>query len=116
MTEFFDDTGDYVHDTADDGGGGLASLSEIDDNILSSFESIGTVYTTVGDIPATATVRPAGKFTQADSARAYLEQGGLVAVDTDGVTVIPMSFVYFLQEFDDILQEDTYTVYIDTET
>lgn len=101
---------------ADDGGGNLASESEIIDNISLSFEDMGTVFTSAGSIPVTATVRAAGSFTEAHSAMEYLESGGLIATEGSGSDVIPIGFVYFLEEFDEILQENLFTIYIDEDT
>ncbi len=102
---------EYRHRMSDDGGGGLEDVPGTEANIETSFLDLGTLYTSPASIPSTATVRPAGTFTDARDAREYLEIGGLVG--GSGGSVIPLGFVYFLQEFDEYLWENTYTVYID---
>lgn len=105
----------YYNRMSDDGAGGLASESEIQQNIIDSFSDLGTVYTSPESVPSTATERPAGTFSDASDAMRYLERGGLVAVDDSG-NVAPMGFVYFLQNYDEIYDEYEFTVYIDEDT
>ncbi len=105
----------YIRRMSDDGVGGLASPAVIEAAIADSFDDIANVVTDVGDLPSTATIRPAGSFTDAESARQYLETGGLLTSDGAGNTE-PLSFVWVLEEFDDILNQTVWTVYIDQET
>lgn len=115
MTDPFETKAEYVRRMADEGGL-LASQAEVEANILESFEQMGTVFTSSGSIPSTASVRIAGTFTDANDCYRYLEQGGLVAAENDGVDVIPIGFVYLLEKYDEILMEMTYSVYIDEDT
>jgi len=100
---------------SDDGGGGLASPSEVEQAIAASMANIGIVITSELDIPPEATVRPSGVFTDEVDARIYLEEGGLVVTDDLGNNS-PIGFVYLLEQFDEILWEMTWTVYVDENT
>lgn len=105
---------EYARRMADDGGGGLASQAQVEANIEASFSDVANVLTDPGDVPASASVRPAGRFGTADDLKEYLELGGLVA--SDGVNTVPMGFVYVLQEYDEIYEQDMYIVYIDEDS
>ncbi|MEE8599433.1 MAG: hypothetical protein V3S69_08035 [Dehalococcoidales bacterium] len=100
---------------SDDGLGGLASLTEVEQAISDSFDELGNVATTVGDIPSTASIRPSGSFTDAESCKEYLDRGGLLVVDSSE-NVEPIGFVWLLMEFDLVLEEYVWTVYIDDDT
>lgn len=106
---------DYLNRMSDDGGGGLATPSEIQANIAASFADLGSVYTSAASIPTTATERGAGRFSDASDAVRYLEKGGLVSLDNSG-NVAPIGFVYFLEEYDEIYDEYYYIVYIDEDS
>jgi len=112
-TDHYEKSPEYLHRMADDGSGGLDTVENIDNHIKSSFEDMGTVYTDEASIPSTASIRLAGTFAGADNARSYLEYGGLIVTEDAGATVVPIGFVYFLREFDEITQEYLYRVYID---
>jgi len=112
-TDHYEKSPEYLHRMADDGMGGLDTVENIDARIASSFEDMGTVYTSEGSIPSTASIRLAGTFAGADNARSYLEYGGLIVTEDAGATVVPIGFVYFLREFDEVTQEYLYRVYID---
>lgn len=96
---------------ADDGMGQVDSEANIAANIASEFGTLGTVVTDESSLPMDASFRPAGRFTDAHDAETYLESGGLVLRDAFGNT-IPFPWVYWLRVFDEILEEDTYQVYI----
>lgn len=100
---------------ADDGFGGLASEEEIQDNITSSLDDIVNVVTDSGDLPVTTTIRPNGFFTDANDLKEYLQNGGLLATNESG-DAEPLSFVWVVWEFDDVLQQDVALVYIDSDT
>lgn len=114
-TPFFESKSEYAQRMADDGAGGLATPSEIADNISDSFEDIAQLVTDIGDLPVTTTIRPNGTFSDAHSCYEYLIEGGLVVTDGSDNTQ-PIGFVWVVKEFDDFLHEDVYTVYIDDET
>lgn len=114
-TPDFESKAEYIRRMADDGLGGLASQPEVETNISASFDQLGTVVSSASLVPGTATIRPAGSFTDADSLQVYLEDGGLVVTDGAG-NVEPIGFVWIVEEFDDILYEMTYQVYIDEDT
>lgn len=115
MTDPFETKAEYIVRMADEGGG-LATQAQVEEHVASSFENLGTVYDDPADIPSTATIRAAGLFTDANDAYRYLEQGGLVATESGGTAVIPIGFVYLLKGYDEVLMEDTWTVYIDEDT
>lgn len=112
-TDHYEKSPEYLHRMADDGLGGLDTVENIDARIHTSFSDMGTVYTSEGSIPETASIRLAGTFAGADNARSYLEYGGLIVTEDAGATVVPIGFVYFLREFDEVTQEYLYRVYID---
>lgn len=105
----------YIRRMSDDGLGGLATPSEIADNISASIDDVAISVADVASLPSTATIRPAGTFTDAYDLRLYLERGGLSVVDEFGNTA-PIGFVYVVESLDPILNEITWQVYIDTET
>lgn len=111
-----EDRPDYTHRMADDGGGGLDTPANIQDHIDLSFEDLATIFTDPASIPTSASVRPAGSFTDAHDAMTYLETGGLVATENSGANTIPIGFVYMLKEFDEVLEDWLFTVYIDEDT
>ncbi len=115
MTDPFETKTEYIVRMADEGGG-LATQEEVEEHVASSFEQLGTIYVDPENIPSSATIRPAGVFTDANDAYRYLEQGGLIVTENDGADVIPIGFVYLLKEYDAVLMEMTWTVYIDEET
>jgi len=100
---------------ADDGTGNLASQSLVDSNIDASFAELATVVTDPDDLPVTTSIRPNGTFTDAESCQQYLETGGLIVTD-DAENVEPIGFVWLFKEWDDILEQYVWTVYIDSET
>ncbi len=114
-TPFFESREEYAQRMADDGMGGLATPSEIADNISDAFEDIATMVTDVGDLPSTTSIRTNGSFTDAHACYQYLLDGGLVVTDGAGNTQA-IGFVWVVKEFDEILWEMVYTVYIDDET
>ncbi len=114
-TEWDETKPEYIRRMADDGLGGLASLPAIEGSVSDSFDELGNVVSDPGDLPGTATVRPSGSFSDAESAKEYLDRGGLLVVDSAG-NVEPIGFVWFLTEFDEVLQMDIWTVYIDEDT
>lgn len=114
-TPDFESKAEYIRRMADDGLGDLASQSEVEANISASFAQLGTVVSDESLVPVSATIRPAGSFTDADSLHRYLEDGGLVVTDGAG-NVEPIGFVWIVESFDDILFEITYQVYIDEDT
>lgn len=113
--EWYESKAEYIRRMADDGLGGLASLPDVEQAISDSFEELGEVVAIPGDLPGTATIRPSGSFSDAEDAREYLDRGGLLAVDAAG-NVEPIGFVWFLMEFDEVLQQVIWTVYIDEDT
>lgn len=100
---------------ADDGTGQVADDATIQSHIDDAFGTLGMVVADVGDIPDSASLRPAGRFTDAHDAEEYLERGGLVLRDENGDT-FPFPWVYFFRYFDDVLQEDVYEVWLDDDT
>lgn len=106
---------EWIGRAADDGTGQVASDAQIQANIRAEFETLGTVFDNEGDIPFTASLRAAGRFTDPHDAADYLELGGLVIRDENGDTV-PIGWVYFNHYFDEVLEEDVYEVYIDEDT
>lgn len=114
-TEWHETKPEYTQRMSDDGLGGLASLTEVEQAIADSFDELGNVATLIGDIPSTASIRPAGSFSDGESAKEYLDRGGLLVVDNMG-NVEPIGFVWFLQEFDLVLEQYVWTVYIDDDT
>ncbi len=106
---------EYIRRMANDGGGGLATPSEILDNVDASFAELATVVTDPENLPETSTIRPAGSFTDANSLHQYLENGGLVVTDAAG-DASPIGFVWLLKVYDDILNEFIWQVYIDENT
>ncbi len=114
-TDWWENKPEYTRRMSDDGAGDLASLPQVESAISGSFDELGQVVTDTGDLPGTATVRPSGSFSDAESAKEYLDRGGLLVVDSDG-DVEPIGFVWFLKEFDEVLQQDVWTVYIDEDT
>lgn len=114
-TQWHEPKPEYTRRMADDGEGGLAPLPEVVQAIADSFTELGQVVTDVEDLPLTATIRPAGAFSDAESAKEYLDRGGLLVVD-DEKNVEPIGFVWFLQEWDPVLEQYVWTVYIDENT
>lgn len=114
-TPDFESKAEYIRRMADDGLGGLDTLPGVKANISTSFEDLATVVTLSGDLPVTTTIRPNGSFSDAASLHEYLETGGLVVTDGGGFTE-PIGFVWLLKEFDDILEQYVWTVYIDENT
>jgi len=114
-TDWQENKPEYVRRMSDDGGGGLASLPEVEDNLVASFEEVVLVVDDPADLPATASIRPAGSFSDAESLKEYLDSGGLLVVDASGNTE-PIGFVWCLMMFDEVLQQDVWQVYIDDNT
>lgn len=114
-TPSFETRPEYIRRMADDGVGGLATPSEIEDNVDASFDNLATVVTDVESLPETTTIRPSGAFSDAQSLFEYLHAGGLVVTDESG-NVAPIGFVWLVQYFDDILQQEVWQVYIDEDT
>ncbi len=114
-TEWHENKPEYTRRMSDDGLGGLATPTEVEQAIIDSFDELGQVVTIPGDLPGTTTIRPSGSFSDAESAKEYLDRGGLLVVDDAG-NVEPIGFVYFLMEFDEVLQEYIWTVWIDEDT
>ncbi len=114
-TPSFETSPEYIRRMADDGAGNLADLPTVEGNLSASFDDLGTVVTSPASLPVTTSIRPNGVFANADDMREYLDSGGLIAYDTD-TTSIPFSWVYILEEFDELLQEPLWTVYIDSNT
>lgn len=106
---------EHIGRMADDGTGQVAPDSEIQANIAADFATLGTVFGDVNDIPDTASFRAAGRFTDPHAAAEYLELGGLVIRDDQG-NLQPIGFVYFLQYYDEILEDWVYEVWIDEDT
>lgn len=100
---------------ADDGAGGLADPSAVAANVSASFEDLATVVTDIGDLPTSTTIRMSGVFSDASDLHEYLEAGGLIATDEDGYAE-PLGFVWLLQHYDDILEQEMWTVWIDQDT
>lgn len=114
-TEWHETKPEYIRRIADDGTGGLADLPEVQQAISDSFDELGQVVDIVGDLPGTATIRPSGSFSDAEDAKEYLDRGGLLAVDSSG-NVEPIGFVWLLREYDEVLEQIIWTVYIDEDT
>ncbi len=114
-TEWDETRPEYTRRMSDDGLGGLASLPDVEQAISDSFDELGQVVTTTGDLPGTTTVRPSGSFSDAEDAKEYLDRGGLLVVDDAG-NVEPIGFVWLLKEFDEVLQQYIWTVWIDEDT
>lgn len=114
-TDWLENKPEYVRRMADDGGGGLADLPEVEANLAASFEELALVVDDPADLPATTTIRPAGSFSDADSLKEYLDKGGLLVVDSSGNTE-PIGFVWLLQMYDEVLEQDVWQVYIDEDT
>ncbi len=114
-TDWHETKPEYVRRMSDDGVGDLATPAQVEAAILASFTELGEIATIPGDLPGTTTIRPSGSFSDAESAKEYLDRGGLLVVDDSG-NVEPIGFVWFLQEFDDVLQQVVWTVYIDEDT
>lgn len=100
---------------ADDGFGGLATEEEIQDNITSSLADIANVVDDPEDLPSETSIRPNGFFTDANDLKEYLQNGGLLATDELG-DAEPLSFVWIVWSFDDVLQSDVAQVYIQKDT
>lgn len=105
-------TPEHINRMADDGAGNLEPPSAIETALEAEFAELGTVLTTSDDVPVSASVRPAGAFTDSQDALGYLERGGLAVVTETGEH-LPTSWVYFVREWDEILFEYVYQVYID---
>ncbi len=114
-TEWHENKPEYTRRMSDDGLGGLADLTEVEQAISDSFDELGNVGLVIGDIPSTASIRPSGSFSDAESAKEYLDRGGLLVVDSAG-NVEPIGFVWFLSEYDEVLEQQIWTVYIDDDT
>ncbi len=105
-------TPEHINRMADDGAGNLRSASAIETAMEAEFAELGNVVTSPAGIPADASIRPAGAFTDAQDALGYLERGGLVTVSDAGDN-IPVGFVYFHQVWDEVLYEWVYQIWID---
>lgn len=114
-TDSFETSAEYMRRMADDGSGNLADLPTVEASLSASFGDLGTVVTDEAFLPGTTSIRPNGVFTNADDLREYLDQGGLIAYGSDGKS-IPFSWVYILEQFDDVLQENVWQVHIDSDT
>lgn len=114
-TEWHEPRPEYTRRMSDDGLGGLAPLSQVEQQIADSFTELGQVVTDTEDLPVSATIRPSGAFSDAESAKEYLDRGGLLVVDEEGNTE-PIGFVWFLQEWDEALEQYVWMVYIDEDT
>jgi len=106
---------EHIGRMADDGTGQVADDATIQAHIREAFETLGAVFDDPNEIPFTASLRAAGRFTDAHDAEEYLERGGLVIRDENGDTV-PIGWVYFNHYFDEVLEEEVYEVYIDEDT
>ncbi len=106
---------EYMRRMADGGLGTLASQAQVDTNIDASFNDIVIVVDDPGDLPTSTTIRPNGSFSDAASMHEYLETGGLVVTD-NLLNAEPIGFVWALKEFDEILEQLIWTVYIDQDT
>lgn len=114
-TPDFESKAEYIRRMADDGTGDLADLPEVEANVDASFADLGNVVASEAELPSSATIRPNGSFSDAASLHVYLESGGLVVTDGAG-NAEPIGFVWLVKEFDDILFEYLWQVYIDQET
>jgi len=114
-TPIHEDRPDYVHRMADDGSGGLDTPAAIKSALSTEAANLGNVVTTVGALPGTAEIRPAGIFSDPMDVKEYLERGGLLVDDGLGNTA-PQSFVWLLEFYDDVLQTTVWQVYVDTDT
>jgi hypothetical protein len=114
-TPDFESKAEYIRRMADDGTGALEDVPGIEANISASVEDVAQVVTDVADLPNTTTIRLNGTFSDASDLHEYLEAGGLVVTDGSGNTE-PIGFVWVLEEFDDILYQTMYQVYIDEDT
>ena len=101
---------EYIRRMADDGAGGVASPEDIDIALGVEFAKFGQVTENIGDLPTDAHIRARGLFTDPDDMREYLERGGLVS--TSGGEYQPLSWVWILKSYSDLLQEYTYQVFI----
>lgn len=106
---------EYIRRMADDGSGNLASQAQVDSNVDASFAELAQVVTDTGDLPVTTSIRPNGSFSDAESLHQYLETGGLIVTDVAG-DAEPIGFVWLLKEWDPILLQYMWTVYIDSQT
>lgn len=111
----FDDYDDYQRSLWDDGAGGLVDNATFQSRVHDDFGQMGTIYNDPSDVPITATVREAGRFSNPFDAMEYLNSGGLSATDDTG-DLVPIGFVYLVEEYDDLLQAETFIVYIDEDT
>lgn len=114
MPTQFDNFQDWVT-----GGGGegdpALSTGDIEINMDDDIAMLGTVHTSLDNMPATASARPNGTFYDYDDLKRYLEDGGLVIVD-DVEGIIPNPIVHIYKYFNDDYQQIEYEVYIDDQT
>lgn len=101
---------EYIRRIADDGAGGLATSGEIEIALDVEYAKFGQVTENIGDLPTDAHIRARGLFTDPQDMREYLERGGLVS--TSGGEYQPLSWVWILKSYSDLLQEYTYQVFI----
>lgn len=112
----FDDIGEWASGVAGNYEGELVlSQAEIEDIVDGVIGLMGNLVEDPAEIPSTASVRGRGNFMLPEDLYNYLESGGLVSRDANGV-IIAMGIVHILKVKPDGEKAATYRVYIDDET
>ncbi len=101
---------EYILRMAKDGGGLLRDLTEIEQAVYDEFALYAQITSDPGVLPSDIQIRPSGFFTDPQDLQQYLEAGGLFS--TEGGVNVPVSWVWLLETFDEVLQQVTYQVYI----
>jgi hypothetical protein len=113
MTQF-NDFQDWVTGGAGEGEPALP-LDEIQQAMEDDIASLGTLHTSLDDMPATASERPNGTFYDYSDLERYLSDGGLV-IQNELEQNVPNPIVHILRTYDEDYDAYEYEVYIDEDT
>ena len=101
--------------TGADEGDPLLTHAEITDIVDGVVATLGTLHFDPSTLPATATSRPRGGFSDPNDLIHYLEGGGLLAHAEDG-SFLPLPIVHVLKTTRGGSPDIIYEVWIDDET
>ena len=98
------------------GGGGTGdpaqNVPDIQVSVESFLSQIGTLHADLSDVPASASIRPNGVFSDPNDLMAYLDGGALLFLDED-LNPFPNPIVHIVREFDPDDDSEIYRVYVD---
>lgn len=114
MTDQFENFQSWVTGGAGEGEPALP-VDDIQQAMEDDLSALGTLHTDLSNMPETATERPNGTFFDYDDLRQYLDDGGLLLLDGDGLP-IPNPIVHIYRFYDEDYDVERYEVYIDEDT